>query len=560
MRRLNRTLLAVSLSIGPALAAAAQVPLPLDRPGDERPPLPPFERRDDERLLDLPPPPAPPRGSAPVRTVRLHEIRVEGSTILTAGELEALAAPYRDRDVGAEDLVALRDAVTLLYVDRGHVNSGAVIDPQDLSDGTLEIRVVEGRLEATHVEGLSWLRPGYVSSRIGWGAGVPLDVNALEERIRLLREDARIESIHAELLPGSAPGLATLRVRAEEARLWHGALDAGTVQSPSVGGWRIGGALWHDSLLGFGDTLRAGYGWCEGLNDAEGLYSFPVNGLDGRIEAYGRYGDSTVVEDPFDDLQVESLSWTAGVGFAQPVIDRPGARLGLALRGEVRESRTFLLDQPFSFSPGLDEGRARIAVARFVQDLLLRDEVQVFAARSMLSLGLDLFDSTHVFGGFADGRFFSWLAQLQYARRLPWMGIEVVARVDTQLAANPLLPLEQFSIGGFGSVRGYRVNQIVRDDGLVGSIELRIPMLSRADGSPLLQLVPFFDNAYAWNTGQPSPSPRWLGALGVGVRWAATRRILIEAYWGGQLADVPALPDRDLQDRGFGVRAIAFVF
>jgi hemolysin activation/secretion protein len=445
-------------------------------------------------------------------------------------------------------------------VDRGHLNSGAVIDPQDVSSGVLEIRIVEGRLEAIDVEGLSWLRPGYVRSRLERGAGIPLDVGDLEERLRMLREDPRIESIHAELLPASEPGLANLSVRVEEARLWHGALDAGTVQSPSVGGWRIGGALWHDSLLGFGDVLRASYGWTEGLDDYEGLYSFPVNGLDGRIEAYGRYGDAEVVENPFDDLQVESLSWTGGVGFSQPVIDAPGARFALTLRGEVRESRTFLLDQPFSFSPGLEDGRARIAVVRFVQDALLRDDVQVFAARSMLSLGVDLFDSTHVFGGFADGRFFSWLAQLQFARRLPWMGIEVVTRVDTQLAANPLLPLEQFSIGGFGSVRGYRVNQIVRDNGLVGSIELRVPMLSRADGTPLLQIVPFFDVAYAWNTGQPTPTPHWLGSLGVALRWAMTRRILIEAYWGGQLASVPALPDPDLQDRGFGLRAVAFVF
>lgn len=533
--------------------------LPLDRPGDERPPLPPFRGPDEAPLLELPPPPPPPPGRSG-GAVRIDEIQVTGATAISQEEIEALVGPYRGRDVQAEELVALRDAITLAYVERGFVSSGAVIDPQDLADGVLEARVVEGGLEGIEVTGLSWLRDGYVRDRVAWAAGVPLDVHALEERLRLLREDPRIEAVHAELLPGSAPGLAQLQIRAEEARPWHAGLDGGTLQSPSVGGWRVGGALWHDDLLGFGDTLRVAYGWTEGLNDYDGIYSFPVNGLDGRIEAYGRYGDSQVVEAPVADLQVESISWTAGLGFLQPVIRRPGLQLALALRGEVRESRTFLLDTPFSFSPGLDDGRARIAVLRFVQDLLLRDEQQVFAARSMLSFGLDLFDSTHVFGGFGDGRFFSWLAQLQFARRLPFLGIELVARADAQLSAEPLLPMEQFSIGGFGSVRGYRVNQIVRDNALVGSMELRVPMLFRSDGTPLLQLVPFFDNAYSWNTKLPTGDPRWIGAVGVALRWSVTRRITLEAYYGDQLRGVPPASDPDLQDRGFGVRASALLF
>lgn len=543
-----------------AATAGAQVRIPLDRPGDERPSLPPFRSPDAAPLLALPPPPPPPPGTRGGAAVTLDEIRVTGATVLPPEEIEALVAPYRGREVHAEELVAMRDGITLAYVERGFVSSGAVIDPQDVADGVLEVRVVEGGLEGIEISGLSWLREGYVRDRIARASDTPLDIHAIEEHLRLLREDPRIAAVHAELVPGSAPGAALLRVRAEEARPWHGALDGGTLQSPSVGGWRVGGALWHDDLLGFGDTLRMAYGWTEGLNDYDGIYSFPVNGLDGRIEAYGRYGDSQVVEEPVDDLQVESLAWTAGLGFLQPIVRSPGAQLALALRGEVRESRTFLLGEPFSFTPGLDDGRARIAVLRFVQDLLLRDEQEVFAARSMLSFGLDLFDATRVAGGFGDGRFFSWLAQLQYARRLPFLDAEWVARADAQLAADPLLPMEQFSVGGFGSVRGYRVNQIVRDNALVGSLELRVPMLSRADGTPLLQVVPFFDNAYAFNTELPTGVPRWIGALGVQLRWNVTRRISVEAYWGEQLRDVPPQSDPDLQDRGFGVRAEALLF
>jgi len=547
-----------------ASAAGAQVRLPLQRPGDERPPLPPYEGDARDPALALPPPPPARPGRAGGGTVRVDRIRVEGATALEASEIEALLAPYVGRDLRAEELVALRDALTRAYVERGHLNSGAVIAPQDLADGELEVVVVEGRLEEVTVEGLSWLREGYVRGRVELGAGVPLDVHSLEERLRLLRDDPRIGTLHAELQPGAAPGLARLHVRAEEARPWHAAFDAGTVQSPSVGGWRVGPAIWHDNVTGFGDTLRASYGWTEGLNDVQGGWTFPLCARGTALEAYGRYGDAAVVEEPFDALEVESLSWTVGVGVLQPVWLRPGRQLTLSLRGELRESRTFLLDEPFSFVAGLPDERARVAVLRFGQDFLWRDATQVLAARSLLSFGLDVLGATRdpelVPFQVPDGDFFAWLAQVQYARRLPFQGIEILARVDAQLADDPLLPLEQFSVGGLGSVRGYRVNQIVRDNAVVGSLELRISMLRRVDGSPLLQLVPFTDQSYAWNTSLPTPAPRWLGSVGVGFRWFVFRRVVAEAYWGARLADVPALPDPDLQDRGFSVRVSALLF
>ena len=37
---------------------------------------------------------------------------------------------------------------------------------------------------------------------------------------------------------------------------------------------------------------------------------------------------------------------------------------------------------------------------------------------------------------------------------------------------------EKFSLGGVNSVRGYRENELVSDNGVIGSMELRIPLSS----------------------------------------------------------------------------------
>jgi hemolysin activation/secretion protein len=542
-----------------AAPAGAQTVLPFPRPGDVRPPLPPPGPAPRAPELVLPPPPPLAPGGAGGE-IYVRAFRVEGSTLLSPEEILELTAPYSNRNVTAEELVALRDAITLAYVNRGFLNSGAVIDAQETHDGVVEIRVIEGSLERIEVEGLHWLRDRYVRDRLALGADVPLDVNALEERMRLLREDSRIAQLHAELLPGSEPGKALLRVRAEEARPYHASLDGGTLQSPSVGTWTAGITLAHENLTGNGDTLQGSYAWSPGVNDGGGSYFLPVNARGGGVELYGRYGDSEITESPFDTLDIQSHSWTAGLGFLQPVFERPGLRLALDLRGELRESQTFLLGEPFSFSPGVENGLARLSILRFAQDALWRDDRSVIAARSVLSFGLPIFDATEASGDLPDGRFFSWLLQAQYARRLPFFGAELVARIDGQLPSDPLLSIEQFSVGGWSSVRGYRINQLVRDGALVGSVELRIPILARADGSPLLQIAPFFDNGYAWNVSQPRFGPPWIGSLGVALRVFVLPGIFAEASWGGRLRSVPTPEQRSIEDYGFSVRVGAVLF
>ncbi len=122
-----------------------------------------------------------------------------------------------------------------------------------------------------------------------------------------------------------------------------------------------------------------------------------------------------------------------------------------------------------------------------------------------------------------------------------------------QLSNHPLLPLEQFSMGGRNTVRGYRENQLVRDNGLSGSLELRIPVLRKLLPLPLgqLEVAPFFDVGRAWND-RGNEGPKTLSSLGLGLRYQIPDRVLAQVYWGGRLHD---LPDRgnDIQDSGWHI-------
>jgi hemolysin activation/secretion protein len=111
----------------------------------------------------------------------------------------------------------------------------------------------------------------------------------------------------------------------------------------------------------------------------------------------------------------------------------------LALRGEHLQSQTFLLGEPFSFSPGAENGEATDTAVRVEAEWLDRTPNQVLALRSRFSLGGDVLGATtHANADLPDGRFFAWLGQVQWGRRLPGGDIQLLVRLDVQLTTEPL--------------------------------------------------------------------------------------------------------------------------
>jgi len=78
-------------------------------------------------------------------------------------------------------------------------------------------------------------------------------------------------------------------------------------------------------------------------------------------------------------------------------------------------------------------------------------------------------------------------------RRLTDWGLQALTRLDVQLASAPLLPLEQIAVGGRYSVRGYRENQLVRDNGVIGSVEARVPVVRNVSWADVVELASFMD-------------------------------------------------------------------
>jgi hemolysin activation/secretion protein len=76
----------------------------------------------------------------------------------------------------------------------------------------------------------------------------------------------------------------------------------------------------------------------------------------------------------------------------------------------------------------------------------------------------------------ADSNFIYLRGDLSHTHDLP-VGFEAFAKVQGQLSDQALISSEQISGGGLGTVRGYLEAELVGDNGVFGSLELRTPSL-----------------------------------------------------------------------------------
>ncbi|HEY9652342.1 MAG TPA: ShlB/FhaC/HecB family hemolysin secretion/activation protein [Coleofasciculaceae cyanobacterium] len=530
-------------------------PSPSAPPQPQTPqPLPP-----PEQLLEpsAPNPTNPDEPSTPIQeTITVQEFKFVGSTVFSDEQLAKVTEPFTKRPITFAELLSARTAVTTLYTSNGYVTSGAFIPPQTLTSGTVTIQIVEGGLEDIQVNGLRRLRSGYVRSRLALATGKPLNVPRLLEALRLLQLDPLISRISAELSTGSSPGTSLLIVDVAEANTWSYQLFANNGRSPSVGSFRRGASLTQANLLGFGDSLTFSYTNTDGSNGIDANYTFPLNARNGTLSlAYGNTS-SEVIEDPFNVLDIQSSSRYFDITLRQPVFQTPTQEFVLGLIGSRRESDTSILDDlPFPLSPGADdEGRTRLTALRFFQEWTQRSAQEVIALRSQFSLGLDAFNATvnetipETGEQIPDSRFFSWRGQAQWVRLLAPDTLFLL-RGDIQLADQFLLPIEQYGLGGLGSVRGYRQDLLLADNGALVSAELRLPIVRIPQWQGVLQVIPFFDVGAVWNSGREDPETDHLAALGLGLQWQQGDRFTARLDWGIPLVSVDSR-ERTWQENG----------
>ena len=460
-------------------------------------------------------------------------------------ELQALAAPFLNRPLRALDVEELRQRITRRCVERGYISSGALVADDALQGDTLRVQLLVGRVGTVRQRGLDGLAPAYVEQRL-LRSGDVLDVHRLQDRFQWLLADPLFRRINVSVVPGAVLGQATLDIDAERAAAWSATVFAHNQGAPAVGSAVAGVEFGLRNLSSWGDTLAATLSRSGGSDSGELSWAVPLAAHRTTLTLHASHGRASVTEEPLDALGVDSVVRGRDITLAHPVVDGARQRLVLGATWGRRDNRTTLGGEPFSLVPGEPTGQPAVRAWRWFQELTLRGERHALTLRSTFASGRSNVPADAGVPGAPAARYRLWQGQLLGSAALGDGGARLQLRAVVQHTGDTLVPLEQLSVGGRHTVRGYRENTLVRDRGWAFGLEGWWPLLGADGARRSVALVPFADLGRAANVGGPAAR---LAAVGLGLQ-ARIDDIEAEIHFARRLERRPVDTRGDLQDHG----------
>lgn len=476
-----------------------------ERPQPQTPLRPPFLPPSPRQApFQLPPLETPFPTELPTEGggILLRQVLFHGNTVITTEELEQVAAPYIGKNLKDLEIEELRRQLTQYYIDRGYVNSGALLNKDTPDKGVLTFRIVESKISRVEIRGLERLRAEYVTGRLVPRPEEPLNLNTLRERFQLLLDDPLFAKINARLMPDVNAGDAILDLDAVRARPYQLTVFANNYRPPSVGANAVGLGGNVRNLTSYGDLLEFNYQ--EPTQRKAGNryllgWRVPVNRFGTAVSLRFEHGKSIVLEAPLNALNITSQLNSRDIGISHPVFESLRHKFSLGINSVDETVKSTLLGEGFSFTPGVPEGKTKAHVWKLWQEYAHRTEISALVLRSTFSYETNNNEETGVSSSTQPPRRYRyWLGQFHYAQRIGDGDTQAVLKGAIQRAETRMLPVDSISIGGVNTVRGYRENQLIRDNGQLLGLQVDFPISPGTLSRPRIVVSPFFD----WGRGR----------------------------------------------------------
>ncbi len=249
---------------------------------------------------------------------RLRKVTFDESKFITPAELDEIAKKYVGKDVDIAALLQLVADINAVYAARGIVTGIATLPEQDAKGGVVRIKLTEGRLQKTTVEGNKQTRADYILQRVKEPEGEVLDVPKLNRDVIWFNRTNDVQ-IKALLQPGTSFGLTDLQFAVIEPPTDTLQLFVDNQGAENTGRWEGGGFYKRHGLFGVDDRLTFYGVRSDGNLNGNVAYSIPVNPWGGRAGVSYTEGKIKIIQGPFVALDVTGRSSQAAVNFSQPV-------------------------------------------------------------------------------------------------------------------------------------------------------------------------------------------------------------------------------------------------
>jgi hemolysin activation/secretion protein len=461
------------------------------------------------------------------------EVRIEGATVIPVARLMREWNHAPGEEVSVEDVFRFANAVTRVYAKKGYALSFGVVPQQQIKDGVVTLRVVEG-----FVDRIDFTGDKLPSGLLGRGpvAGIadrirrsrPLR-NADLERYLLLINDVPGVTARATLSP--SPDVLGGSILTIDIARKRRSMDVGynSFMPKTLGTHVVGGTVEGNALLTGGDRLRVG-AYQSVTSDAYwnvvGDYATVVDHDGLSLSVSGSYAHTRPTTALLRLLGYQGAATTGRVALSYPLVRSRTQNLSLEVGAALAQTDSELL--------GRAELRDRL---RSSLTALTYDVTDANMAASTLRLGME--QGFKLFGASGNSRFdgrLDYLLLTLEVQRLQPIARVGSGQISTLIAAQgqvsakgPLYSSAECSYGGRRFGRRFDAGAIVGDQCLLSSVELRWSMPASIGDMPVgLQVYGFADAGRVWQQGRLLRGERRMesaASAGLGLRLSLTDHI-----------------------------------
>ena len=400
-------------------------------------------------------------------TVFVGAVTLTGLTRLTPTDFTDIITVHLGRSLGPGELAHLADALAERARARGYVFATAMIAPQRLDAGVLEVTIDEGRVDEIRFDG-----PEVSAVRADLAPlvnGSPVTLAEVERRLLLAGDNGGVRIQSSRYLREGGKGILLVHTGRDPATLRMALTNQGT---RTIGPVQVRIDADLNGLIDARDHLSLTYSTTpvqpSELQFGRIRYARDISSA-GTELALTVTGSTTRPGSYLAPFAFRTRSWAVAASVTQPLLRRRAASFWL--EGELG-LRDFL-----QWRSGNRIRRDRLSTARLTLYGNARVAGGLWRTSVTVTQGLGLLGATApgdplASRGDADGTITALAAWSDWTRELGG-GFSLRLAAQGQLAGQPLPLSEEMTLGGTGFQRGYDWGERSGDEGAAGLIELR---------------------------------------------------------------------------------------
>ena len=476
---------------------------------------------------------------APKTGFDIFEYQVQGVSRLSDMDIEKAVEPFLGLGKSFADVDAARANLEKAYHDAGYLTVLVTIPEQKVDQAVVILQVQEVAVDRLKVANSEYHVPSVIKGKIPELAegNVP-NFNEMQKQLANVNRNPDLK-VTPVLRAGQSNGAIEAELDVDDQLPVHGTLELSNRQSPNTTPLRLSGSIRYDNLFQAGQSLGLSVQLSPQKTDEvrvlSGTYVIPV-GEDGNAytiyAVHSRSSLATIYNSPGLGVlgNTDILGARYSISFPQIETYPQSLSLGADWKRvkQLVTSAAGSQDTPINYVP---------LVASYTGNLLdaerptTVDASLTMGVRGLLGNTESEFLAKRAPGGSAN--FLVLHGDVQHTETL-WKW-KLFSKFDFQAASGPLINSEQFTAGGVDSVRGYLEGEVIGDDAIHGTIELRTPeyKLAGQTSSWSMTGLGFWDAALLHTSFAPTSQPtnQNIHSAGIGAQLTAPRGFSMQVYW-----------------------------